>query len=191
MSKSGFSVLTRSASSPLQAARNTTLNYLAISEQLPPITELISCNPAAVSVLFPGVRVVIQLLLLNSMRCQELLNVTAGDELKPSMFLVYGLKRSYSYSVHIPITSSNTLALSLLPSDARLFPFSYHSIWRAMSNAGLGLNVLSRVNRLVTHRSRYELAAKLVQLNERSKVTPLLRHKSKRTRNYYCGVLPK
>lgn len=182
---------TCSAPSPFQASLNNTLDYLHLVNELPPIQNLVRCNPVPFSTLRPAAQAVILLVLYNSMRCQELLNIKVKDEVKPSLFLVHGLKKSHSYTVHIPITGHNRKLLDSCLGDLNLFPFDYHFIWRSMCRAGLPLSISTRVNRMVTHRARYELASKLELLNERSNITSLLRHKSKKTKSYYLGVLPK
>lgn len=180
-----------SASSPLHSAGKSTMNYYDIRNSLPPVQEVVNCNPVPFQVMNPGVQVVVLLVLVNSMRCQELLNICVGDEIKPSLFLVHGLKRSYSYAISIPISPANRAALGGMNAQERLFPYTYHFVWRSMCRAGLGLSVVTRVNRVVTHRGRYDLAEKLNELNERSEITPLLHHKSKRSKQHYLGVLPK
>lgn len=174
------------APSPLQPACNSTLNYYRIKKCLPSISEIVNCNPLPVSCLNNAVYVVIQLVLLNSMRCSELLNITVNDLLKPSIFLVRGLKKSYSYSITIPMDRLNQKILSVMPKGTRLFPFTYTKVYRSMKAAGLGIDIPTRINQAVTHRSRYELASKLSLLNERENVTPLLHHKSPRTKEFYC-----
>lgn len=175
----------RSVTSPLEVAVNSTLYYLSLAGQLPSVKSLVGGRENSEMVLFPGVRVVIQLILLYHMRVSECLDLCAKDEIKPTLFLVRAKKRGAAYSIHIPIDSRNRTALDGFSPGQRLFPFDYHYIWRSMVKAGMSLSVRTRVNRIVTHRGRYDLAEKLVILNERSNITPLLHHKSKKSMEYY------
>jgi hypothetical protein len=170
---------------PLHFACNNTLYYYTINHALPAIDTIIKTNPVPFSCLSHGVQVIIKLVLLNSMRVTELLQITSSDEIKPSMFISRGLKKSNSYLVHIPIDPYNRRILDKLPERTPLFQWSYNQVYRAMCNAGLPLCITTRVNRCVTHRGRYDLAQKLEALNDTANVTPLLHHKSSTSAAYY------
>jgi integrase len=174
-----------SAPSPLQHARKSTLYFLAIGNALPAVSSLVKCNDNSEHCLFPGVRVAIQLIILNHMRVGELTQVKKCDEIRPSMFFIKGIKRSHSYSIHIPIDSRNRAILDSMPFSQLLFPFTYQYIYRSMLSAGMSYRVRSRVNRVVTHIGRFDLADKLHLMNLRSSVSSLLRHKSKSSASYY------
>lgn len=181
-------ISTLSVPSPLNLGRNTTLFYLDVCNQLPSVRELVGSVDNSEMVLYPGVRACIQLVLMNHMRVSECLDIFAKDEIRPSLFLVRAKKNGFNYTIHIPIDGRNRKILSSMLPCTRLFPFSYHFVWYSMVKAGMGLSVSTRVNRVVTHRGRYDLAEKLVQLNEKENITPLLHHKSKKSKFFY---LPK
>ena len=174
-----------SASSPGKYVVNSALNFLDLGSCFPSVSELVGTQDNAEQVLSWGVRAVIRIVLFYHMRCTELLNVTKVDEIRDSLFLIPGLKRSHSYTIHLPISSCNRTALDSFSLDQPLFPFSYHTIWRKMSIAGMSLRVRSRINSIVTHRGRYDLAEKLERLNMREGITGCLHHKSKSSLNYY------
>jgi len=119
------------------------------------------------------------------MRVSECLDLCAKDEIKPTIFLVRAKKKGVNYTIHIPISDRNRNVLNVFIPGQRLFPFDYHYVWRSMVKAGMSLRVTTRVNRVVTHRGRFDLAGKLVQLNERDNITPLLHHRSKKSQQYY------
>lgn len=173
------------ASSPLQFARNTTLYYLSICNQLPSVKSLVGTHDNSEYTLYPGVRLVIQLVLMYHMRISECLDIRVKDEVKPTIFLVRARKRGVNYSIHIPIDDRNRAILLDSEPSKLLFPFSYHWVWRCMVRAGMSMRVTNRINRVVTHRGRFDLAGKLQQLNDISNITPLLHHKSSKTRDYY------
>lgn len=175
----------RSIPSPLLAARNTTLYYNSISTGLPTVSSIVGSEENSEMCLNPGVRLVIQLILMNHMRISELLELCPGDEIKPSMFLVRAKKKGYNYSIHIPIDERNRYILGRMHPSQCLFPFSYSFVWRGMVKAGMSLRVTTRVNRVVTHRGRFDLATKLNQLNEKENITPLLHHRSAKSKQYY------
>jgi hypothetical protein len=178
-----------SAPSPLVSACKYSLIYSAVNQLLPPVRDLCKVNEVPFGCMHPGVQVVVKLVLLNSMRCTELLLIRVKDEIKPTMFLARGLKRSSSYLVHIPIDPGSRSLLSSLPGSQALFPWTYIQVYRAMIAAGLALNIVSRVNQIVTHRGRYDLADKLQALNDLPSLQPLLHHKSAASASYYVGVL--
>ncbi len=173
------------APAPLQPVRNSTLNFLELGYTLPSIKNLVHVNSDAEYTLNRGVRAAIQLTLLNNMRISECLNIKSNDEIKPSIFLVRAKKKGINYSIYIPISGSNRVLLDEQTTPFKLFPFTYHFIWYSMVKSGLSLRVSSRVNRVVTHRGRFDLAAKLEELNQRANITPLLHHKSKSSKKYY------
>lgn len=175
----------RSVPSSLHLAGNTTLYYLSICNVLPSVRELVGSGENSETVLFPGVRLVIQLVLMNHMRISECLDICVQDEIKPSIFLVRAKKKGHNYSIHIPIDYRNRKVLNSLHPGAFLFPFSYHFVWRSMVKAGMSIRVSTRVNRIVTHRGRFDLAGKLIHLNQRENITPLLHHKSKKSKEFY------
>lgn len=107
------------------------------------------------------------------------------------MFLVHGKKRSHDYMIHIPFGDDNLKLVQATPGKTLLFPYTYNSVWRAMCRAGMSVAVTTRVNRIVTHRARYELADKLRELDERNSITPLLHHKSSKSKYHYVGVMGK
>ncbi len=174
-----------SASSPLQVACNTTLYYLSLGRRLPTVKSMVGVENNAEYVLFPGVRLVIQLVLLYHMRVSECLEICAKDEIKPTLFFIRAKKKGANYTIHIPIDDRNRTLLDRFAPDQRLFPLSYHRIWRSMVSSGMSMRVSTRVNRIVTHRGRFDLAEKMVKLNERANITPLLHHKSAKSLEYY------
>lgn len=174
-----------SATPPLQVACNTTLYYLELGSRLPSVKSMVGTSDNAEMVLNPGVRVVIQLVLMYHMRVSECLDVCARDEIKPTIFLIRAKKRGANYTIHIPVGDRNRTILDHFTPGQLLFPFSYHKIWRSMVAAGMSMRVTTRVNRIVTHRGRFDLAEKLVKLNETSNITPLLHHKSPKSMDYY------
>ena len=178
-------------SSPLHASGNTTLYYLSICNQLPSVKSLVGTTENSEYTLFPGVRLVIQLVLMYHMRISEVLDIRVKDEVKPTVFLVRARKRGVNYCIHIPVDSRNRSILLSCDPGQRLFPFSYHWVWRCMVRAGMSMRVTTRVNRVVTHRGRFDLAGKLQRLNDISNITPLLHHKSTKTRDYYLPGAPK
>lgn len=174
-----------SVSPPLDVALNTTLYYLELGNSLPSVKSIVGTKDNAETVLNPGVRVVIQLVLLYNMRVSECLELRAVDEIKPTIFFVRAKKGGANYTIHIPISDRNRKALAAFRPLQLILPFSYHTIWSSMVKAGMSMRVTTRVNRIVTHRGRFDLAAKLVKLNERSAITPLLHHKSAKSLEYY------
>jgi len=173
------------APAPLQTASNSTLNYLAVSNRLPGIGEVALCPEGAEKCLCPGHRVVIQIILAYSMRSAELLRLTMRDMLKPTVFLVKGAKRSYAYTIMIPFSDDEMKALVKIGIDEPIFPFTYHQIWRGMKRAGMSVSVKGRINDIVTHRGRYDLADKMQELNLVSDIQGCLRHKSGKSKDYY------
>ena len=180
-----------SVPTPDQASRRNTLYYKDLVSGLPAVSDLVPCNKNAERGLYDGARVVIILIIMNHMRCAECLEIKFKDMIRPFMFLVRGKKKSNDYSIHIPLGGNNLKTVLTGDKDARLFPFTYNSIWRAMCTAGMSVAVTSRVKRIVTHRARYELSDKLAELNRRASITPLLRHKSQKSKFYYEGVMEK
>ena len=178
-----------SVPTPDQASRSSTLDYKAMGEGLPAVSDLVPCNKNAERGLYAGTRIVIQLVIMNHMRCSECLEIKFKDMIRPFMFLVRGKKKSNDYSIHIPLGGGNLNTILTGDNSALVFPFSYNSIWRAMCRAGMSVAVTSRVKNIVTHRARYELSDKLEELNARASITPLLRHKSKNSKTYYSGVM--
>lgn len=174
---------------PDQSSRSSSLYYKDLVNKLPAVSSLVPCNDNAEKGLRDGIRAVIQIVLFYHMRCAECLDIKFKDMIKPSLFLVHGKKRSNDYTVHLPIGRCNEDLVRQGPGETLLFPFTYNSIWRGMVNAGMSIAVTSRVKRIVTHRARYELAAKLELLNERASITPLLRHKSEKSKEYYINVV--
>lgn len=180
----------RSAPSPDDSAVKYTLDYLFLREELRFFFLFFRTSGISFFYLFPGFQVFFFILFHNSMRASELLAVTAGDELSPSLFLVRGRKRSRGYTVTIPITGVNRLAVDGMPASQRLFPWDYHTIWRAGKRSDIAVNVPGRKTQIVTHKGRYILANALQERGKSDEITSLLRHKSAKSKNYYIGVLP-
>lgn len=174
---------------PDQLVGSESIVYLPVANQLPAIHSFVPCNKNAERYLNSGIRVVIQLVLMYHMRCAECLDIRYRDMYRPFMFFVGGKKSSRDYSIHIPLGHANLSTVLKYKDSTRLFPYAYNTIWRAMVNAGMSVGVTSRVNRIVTHRGRYDVADKLVELNKRASITPLLRHKSDKSKAHYVGVL--
>lgn len=185
MNNSRKSVPSPSAPSLDKYAVNSALDYYQVGNCFPPVCESVGTKDNSESTLSWGVRSVIRIVLFYHMRCTELLLLTKIDEIRPSLFLIQGLKKSHSYTVHIPLSPANRTALKSFDIYQPLFPFSYHTIWRKMKTAGMGLRVSSRVNSIVTHRGRFDLADKLERLNLRAGITGCLHHKSESSLSYY------
>lgn len=183
---SGAALLrTISGPAPDISACKYPVDYNSTNALLPPLSTVIKAIPAAVGMLHPGLQVVIKLIILNAMRASECLGITARDQVKPSMFLVHGRKRSHDYLIHIPLSPASQAVLKQAPGKTPLFPWTYLQLYRAMVRVGCSQSVFSRVNDVVTHQGRYTLAEKLIALNEQDAVSPLLHHKAKSSAGYY------
>ncbi len=185
MSKSMASPAPGCAPSPLQFARNTTLNYYELGNALPSVSSVVGCELGPEMSLSPLMRAVVRLCISNSMRISETLAIRRIDECSPSMFAVRGKKKSFSYTVQVPISPINRTALDSFEPQQLLFPCTYHALWAAMVRVGMSLRVTSRVNRIVTHRGRYSVAQKLAELNRREDIQGTLHHRSPKSTQYY------
>jgi hypothetical protein len=179
-----------SVPSPLDTAVNSALHYYDISQALPSVKSILGTTDNSEYCLSPIVRAVLQLVLVYHMRIGELLSITAGDEIIPSSFLVRALKGSTDYTIFIPLSARNRMLLDTFHPSHILFPVTYHTVWRQITNAGCGMRLRWRLNRSVTHSGRYKLAEKLTHLNERSRIGPLLHHKTITSSEYYTGTAP-
>lgn len=174
-----------SGTAPLQNSVNTTLDYLPLLSRLPDLQNLLPCKQAAVSRLSVHNRAILTLVSLYNMRVSELLSLTIGSMIKPSVFLVQALKHSFAYTVMIPLSPEETESLLVRGRDTKLFPYTYHSLWLAMKRTGLSWSVEFRANQIVTHKSRYDLAAKLSLLDRMNDIQGCLHHRSPASTDYY------
>jgi hypothetical protein len=185
MAFSSSSTCSSSVPAPLHSACNNTLYYYSISTLLPAVEDLCCMPPGSAFGLPPGIRVVLQLTFLYCSRISEILNINSDDELRPSLFLVKGKKRSADYTVHIPIDGVNRTAISSSAVPFKLFPFTYMQVYRAALRSGLSIAVEGRRNLAVTHRSRYELARSVSELNKVTSLQDILRHRSPASQGFY------
>ena len=177
---------TCSVSSPLESVGNSTLFYYDISSMLPSISSILGTRENSELCLSPIVRCVLQLTLVYYMRITELLSITAGDELAPGSFLVRALKGGSDYSIFIPLSARNVTELKKFKPSQPLFPVTYHTCWRQIRSSGCSQRLRWRFNLSVTHSGRFNLADKLVKLNERARIGPLLHHRTLTSADYYA-----
>lgn len=169
---------TRSGTSPLDPACNTTMFYYAAGHLLPGLDLLLDSPSVNADLLSPLSRSTMQVCFLYFCRISEVLNATIADIIHPDRVVLHGAKRSNSYVVYLPCLSEQVSRFTFKSEKVPLFPISYIKLYRDALRIGINVRVKDSVNSRRLHCARYIFSKKSLKSINGSELAGVLRHKS-------------
>ena len=122
---------------------------------------------------------------VNCCRISEILNIRASAFIGEDRYVVRALKRSRSYSVHLPLLHPYAVRCANMPADARVFALGYRWFWQWCERIGLGFTPAGNQNVARTHAHRYCTAAAVSTCESTTAASDVMHHNSRRSVLFY------
>jgi len=182
-------VRSRSGSSPLDWACNTTLFYYSPPDYFPTISEVFNDKSINVLQMHPVARAVASVCAVYLCRVAEVLSLSINNVVYPDRCLCPGSKRGYSYIIYLPGLSSQISRAGISDQSCLLFPISYIKCYRSFLRAGIRAVRSGFVNSARCHAPRYQVNNFVGHGIPPENLGDLLHHKSKSSILYYLNEM--
>lgn len=176
---------TRSVTSPLPKARNSTVFCYRDNGVLPSVKCLLNDTSIHEELLGAASRVVFQICFLYFCRIGELLNAKSSDIVNPDRVALHGSKHSNSYIIYLPGLSNQVSEIEDSPPPFPLFQVPYIKLYRDAIRVGIRLDRKNCTNNKRLHSARYQVVSQLDKIFDDSELPGILRHKSSSSFLYY------
>lgn len=122
---------------------------------------------------------------VNNMRIEELLSISPEQYIGNNRFVVYGAKRSRSYTIELRVCEVPADMRLLVLRPARVFQTDYKTVWRWCVRASIGNTPTGRKSVARTHAHRYSTARSVSMVTTDQRASDALHHSSARSLSYY------
>lgn len=178
-------LFTLSGTSPSSRGRNNPMEYYHPGPSVPTLESLAGTPYEVENRINPRVSAALRIVLSNSMRACEYLQLTSADVMTNDRVIVRGAKGSGSYIIHLPDVSRQ---FRRVPTDLTPRPLgnvTYSQLYKACVICGIGTQYLGHVNMSRTHKARYELVSELKDICDNRVLSDCLHHRKDSTIKYY------
>lgn len=171
--------------SSLLLASKSPLDYQALLDHLPALSDLGVSYNSDVYKLSPLVELILKLLVLYSCRVSELLSIKCSQIISGDRIVVSPSKNSRSYMIFVPSLSTVFNAENGFESDDYIFRITYSKVVSQLKRSGVGVTRAKSQNRKITHIGRYLLIDELEEKQLIEHGSDLLHHNSDKSLSYY------